>query len=242
MNRTKSTVALVGVCGGAGGTRLTVEVAATLARAGRDVAIFDAAFATQGLSDYVPDEITPDATAVLADGEPFVDSTIDLPWETEGRVAACPARAPFERLARAGTAGAARSLAGVFESVGGRFDTVLVDTPPVATNPAVAAVTEADRVGLVAPASGRGVNALQRVRGRLDDVGAAADLVVANRANGDNPVGSADVVVPESDVGAPAVLDPDADFAPAVARAAEALVDDSLGLEFPDDGVLGRLS
>ncbi|PSP78780.1 hypothetical protein BRC81_07090 [Halobacteriales archaeon QS_1_68_20] len=246
MDDTPSTVAVVGVCGGAGATRLTVEVAATLARTGRDVLAFDVAFATQGLVDYVPGDVDPDATAVLADDEPLAEATVDLPWETDGRVAACPARAPFERFARAGTAGAARSLESALASASDRFDVVLVDAPPVSTNPAVAAVTTADRVGLVAPASGRGVNALQRVRGRLADVGADADVVVANRADGENTVGSADVAVPESDASsverAPAVLDPDAAFAPSVARASEALVDDALDLSFPEKGLLERLS
>lgn len=246
MNPTKPTVALVGVCGGAGGTRLTIEVAATLARAGRDVAMFDAAFATQGLSDYVPGQIDPDATAVLADEEPFEEATVELPWETDGRAVACPARAPFERLARAGTAGAARRLEDVLARASEQFDAVLVDAPPVSTNAAVAAVTSVDRVGLVVPASDRGVNALQRVRGRLDDVGGRADFVVANCAASDHPVGSADVAVPQSEVGgvegAPAVLDPDPKFAPAVARAAEALTGESLALEFPEEGVLGRFS
>lgn len=245
MNDLERTVAMVGVCGGAGATRLTVEVAATLARTGRDVLAFDVAFGTQGLSDHVPGEIDPDATAVLAADEPLDAATVELPVETDGRVAACPARAPFERLARAGTAGAARSLSDVLAAARGEFDAVLVDAPPVATNPAVAAVTDVDRVGLVVPGSTRGVNALQRVRGRLEDVGADADVVVANRAGDDHPVGSADVAVPESDATAveraPAVLDPDPAFAPAVARAAAALLDEPLDLAFPEEGLLDRL-
>jgi len=45
-----STLALVGVAGGAGTTRTAVEMAATLARADRSVAVLDAAFGTQGLA------------------------------------------------------------------------------------------------------------------------------------------------------------------------------------------------
>lgn len=48
-----TTIALVGATGGAGTTRLSLELAAALATDGRDVAVLDAAFATQGLSDYV---------------------------------------------------------------------------------------------------------------------------------------------------------------------------------------------
>jgi len=241
----KQTAAVVGVCGGAGATRLTVEAAATLARTGRDVAVLDVAFATQGLAGYAPGELSPDATAVLADDHPLADALVDLPLDAPGEVALCPARAPFERVARAQTAGAARSLGDALATAADRFDAVLVDVPPVATNAAVAAVVEADRVGLVVPASGRGVGALQRVRGRLADVGASADAVVANRAGDDHPVGRADAAVPESDVvaaeDAPAVADPDAEFAPAVACATEALLGTSLSLAFPEEGLLERL-
>lgn len=246
MTHTKSTVALVGVCGGAGATRLTAEIGATLARAGRDVGIIDLAIATQGFSDYVPGEINPDVTAVLADGEPFEAAMVELPWETEGKIAVCPARAPFERLARAGTAGAARTLEDVLTQASESFDVVLLDTPPVTTNAAVAGVTQADRIGLVVPPSERGVNALQRVRGRLTDVGATADTVVlANRADAEHPVGSADATIPESNQttieGKPAVLDPDTAFAPAIAEAASSLLDEPLELSFPETGLLNRL-
>jgi Flp pilus assembly CpaE family ATPase len=43
-----TTAALVGATGGAGTTRLTLETADLLAREGHAVAVFDAAFATQG--------------------------------------------------------------------------------------------------------------------------------------------------------------------------------------------------
>ncbi|PSQ57111.1 hypothetical protein BRD18_07905 [Halobacteriales archaeon SW_7_71_33] len=45
--------ALVGAAGGAGTTRLTVETGALLARGGERVAVFDAAFDTQGMVDHV---------------------------------------------------------------------------------------------------------------------------------------------------------------------------------------------
>ncbi|OYR95948.1 cell division inhibitor, partial [Halorubrum sp. E3] len=43
-----TTLALVGATGGAGTTRTAVELAALGARDGRDVAVVDAAFTTQG--------------------------------------------------------------------------------------------------------------------------------------------------------------------------------------------------
>jgi len=238
---TIQTATLVGAAGGAGTTRLSVEVAATLARDGRDAAVLDADYATQGLADYVDGRIAPDATTLVTDDPAAVDDgLVDLAVDAPGAVVACPARAAFEAMARAKTAGAAERLGDVLAATAERVDHVVVDAPPVTDNPAVAAVTEADRVGVVIPDSHRGVDALQRVRGRLADVGAAADLVVSNR--GEDPVGEADVAVPESAVvragDAPAVTDPDAAYAPAVAAVAESLFDASLSLEFPDDGLL----
>nr|WP_227776770.1 hypothetical protein [Haladaptatus pallidirubidus] len=65
----KRTAALVGATGGAGTTRLCIELGAMLAHAGRDVAILDAAFATQGLARHVPGRIGNDLTALLTDGK-----------------------------------------------------------------------------------------------------------------------------------------------------------------------------
>ncbi|WP_135821881.1 AAA family ATPase [Halostella litorea] len=232
---------LVGATGGAGTTRLSVEVAATLARAGWDVAVVDADYATQGLAGYVDGRIDPDVTTLVTDDDADpAEALVDLAVDAPGSVAACPARAAFEAVARAKTAGAAERLGDVVAELAGQVDGVIVDAPPVADNPAVAAVTDADRVGVVIPDSHRGVDALQRLRGRLADVGAAADLVVSNR--GEDPVGEADVAVPESAVvregNAPAVTDPDAAYAPAVAAVAESLFDASLSLEFPEEGLL----
>lgn len=239
METETGTASLVGAVGGAGATRLTVEIGATLARAGREVAVLDAAYATQGLSRYVPGRIDVDVTAVTADDAEFDDALADVALDAPGRLAVCPARAPFERLARAKTAGAAEAFASLVDAAGRRFDHALVDVPPVATNQAVAAVTATDRVALVAPASQRGADAVQRTRERLADVGAAADVVLANRTADDHPVESAAVAVPEGPEDAPACATaPDDAFAPAVAAAAEAVVDDSLDLAFPESGLL----
>ena len=239
------TLALVGATGGAGTTRLTVEFGATLARAGRDVALFDAAFATQGLAAHVPGRIDPDLTALLTDvrGEASA-AFVDHPAAVEGRLAVCPARAPFERLARAKTAEAARQFETMLASAAERFDHVLVDTPPVAANQAVAAVTTADRVGLVTPATAHGADHLPRQRDRLRDLDAPADVVIANRAGEATPLDGADVAVPESEATAvpdlPASLDPDTPFASAVAAAVESALDTTLDLAVPENGVLDR--
>lgn len=249
----KKTVAVVGACGGAGATRLTVEAAATAARAGHEVCVVDAALATQGLAGYVAGRFDSDLTRVLAADAPVEDALVDLDFDSDvpGRVAVCPASAPLERLARAQTAGSARDLATLLDRPG-NFDAVLVDTPPVATNLALSAVTTADRVGVVTFADERGADALQRVRERLADAGVALDAVIANRTGdgdgtveGDDGPIDADVLVPESPVRAPseapACIPPDATFAPAVARATESLLDRPLELEFPDEGLLDGL-
>lgn len=246
MNGEEPTTAVVGACGGVGATRLTVEAAATLARTGRSVAVLDTAAATQGLAGYVPGRIDPDLTHVLLDDDPVLaDALVDLELDLPGRVAAAPVRAPFEQFARAQTAGPARSLTDLLAAAAARFDHVLVDAPPVTTNLAVAAVTAADRVALVAPPDQRGADAVQRVRGRLTDVGAPAPVVVANESPADGNRLDAAAVVPESDVrapvAAPAVADPDATFAPAVADATEIVTSTALELSFPDEGLLGSV-
>lgn len=251
MSSTSSTVSLVGATGGAGTTRLAVEVAATLARAGRSVAVLDAAFATQGLARYVSGRIEFDLTALLTDDDlVLADALFDLSLDLPGRVACCPASAPFERLARAKTPDAAQRFERTIARAGTTFDHVLVDTPPIAANQSLAAVTSVDRVALVAPATHRGADAVALQRDRLSDLGTDADLVVANQSPGDHPVSSADVTVPEGPPtpreASPTVVDPGDEFAPAVATLAERLIDDSLDLEFPDarllDAVTDRVS
>lgn len=218
-----TTVALVGTTGGAGTTRLTVETAAALAGDGRDVAVFDAAFATQGLSDYLDGRLDPDLTALLTDeaDAPLSAAVADLRVDGPGRVACYPARAPFERLARAKTGEAARRFEERIEAAARAFDAVLVDTPPVAANQSVAAATACDRVALVAPASARGADAVERIRARLADLDVDPDATLATRGSLD----AADVDVPETDpsVRAAPTVTEDTEFAAAVATAAERL-------------------
>jgi septum site-determining protein MinD len=238
----------VGACGGAGATRLVVEAAATLARDGRRVAVVDAAVATQGLARYVPGRIEPDVTRVLlAEDLALEDALTSLGLDVPGAVAVAPVRAPFERFARAQTAGAARAFEQLLAGAGERFDHVLVDVPPVATNLGVAAVTGADSVAVVAPSGERGTDAVQRVRGRLADVGAPAPVVVRNEGaagvdHADDGGLDPDATVPAADErdpsAAPAVVEPESSFAPAVGRATEAATGATLELSFPDAGAL----
>lgn len=234
-----TTTALVGATGGAGVTRTAVELAAMLARDGREVAVLDAAYATQGLSHYVTGRLDPDLTSLVTDSDdPLETGVVDLGLDTPGRVACCPVSAPFERLARAKTPDAAKRLEGRIAEAASSFDHVLVDVPPVAANQAVAAVTAVDRVVLVTPASRHGADALQQLRARLQDLDVTADVTLSTRGRLDD----ADAVVPESDSTepdeAPACLETTGAFAPAVAAAAETVVGDELAVEFEDDGVL----
>lgn len=236
------TYAFVGVTGGAGTTRLAVECAATLARAGDDVAVLDAAFATQGLARYVDGRLDPDLTRVCTDEAALDDALIAVWPDAPGRAALAPTRAPFERLARAKSPEAARRLEDAIDAAAARFDHVIVDVPPVAGNQAVAAATSADRRVLVAPDTGRGADRLPLMRGRLVDLGVEPDALVVNRVRGDDPsaLPEADHAVPAGDpsVTRPASLDPDETFAPAVAEATEGVFDRSLDLAFPSPGLL----
>lgn len=234
------TAAFVGATGGAGTTRLTVESGATLARAGVDVVIIDAAFTTQGLASYVEGPVEADVTTLVTDeaelGDVLYDHTADLP----GELALSPARAPFERLSRAQTAGAAREFERQLAAASLSYDVVLVDTPPVGGNHAIAAVNAADQVAVVTPDSPRGADALALTRERFDDLGVPIHGVYANRA--DDHLSEVTARIPESDVTdpreCPACLSPDEAFAPAIADGIETLLDTELALEFPESGRL----
>ncbi|MBX0322588.1 AAA family ATPase [Halomicroarcula sp. F13] len=240
-----TTLALAGVTGGAGTTRTTVEVAATLARAGRSVAVVDAAFATQGLATHVEGRLSADVTAVVTGEAVLNEALYDAGFDVPGRVAFCPAHAPFERLARAKTPEHARAFETVVADAATRFDHVLLDVPPVAANQSVAALTTAQRRALVVPATQRGRDLLPRQQGRCRDLDAPADAVVATRTDADRAlaVEAADYEVPAADPTAPVptALDPDSALAPAVTVAAEGLLDVALDLEFPDEGLLERV-
>lgn len=235
---TGDSVAIVGAAGGVGTTRLTVELGATLARAGRDVAILDVAFATQGLARHVPDRITPDVTTVLTEDGSFADALIEHPYagEVPGRLAVAPSHAPFGRVARAKSVDAAQRFEEGMAGMADAVDYVLVDTPPVATNPSVAAVTSSDRVAAVSVPSPRGVDALQQLRGRLADVGTEPTLIVANRVPEGESLPDADVAIPAGSIppagDAPVAFDSGNALAPAYAATAEALLDRPVGLEF----------
>lgn len=231
------TLALVGAVGGAGATRLCVEFAAILARDGRDVAVFDAAYATQGLADHVGGRIDPDVTALCTDAadEPVESGLYDAHLDAPGRVAYCPAFAPFERVAGAKTPGAARRFAERVREVSEDFAFVLLDVPPVAANQSLGAVDAADRVALVAPDTTRGADALPRMAARLRDVDSPATAEVANRGDG-SEIERATVAVPEGPPGtaaAPAVLD-NGTFTIGVGRAVQEVLDVDLSVNLAD--------
>lgn len=234
------TAALVGATGGAGTTRTTVELAALLARDGERVAVLDAAFGTQGLAQYVDGRIDQDITRVLVDDATMAEATVSLGLEQPGAVVAVPARAPFERLARAKAPSRARAFEDLLAETAHQFDRVLVDTPPLAANQAVAAVDAVERVIPVAPASIRGADALQRLHDRLSDVGVDAGPALAVR--GDLPGAAASI--PSTDAAtiadAPACLDDEA-FGAAVADAIETVLDRSVDLTFEQPGLVSQV-
>lgn len=179
-------------------------------------------------------------TALVTGERPLDDGFYDLPTDAPARVACCPARASFERLARAKTPAGTERFEDLARTAAGGFDHVLCDVPPVAANQAVGATTVADRIALVAPGDARDADAVPRMRDRLADVG---DDVAATVATGTDESAVADVVVPESDVTAPgevpvcAAADP---FAEGVAAATEMACSVSLDVEFEQERLFGR--
>lgn len=235
-------LALVGTAGGAGTTRLAVELAAACARGGRRALVLDIDFDRQGLAGRVPGRLAPDSTALLTDPDAsLADAVHDAGLDAPGRVDLCPAHAPFTRVADAKTPTAAERLADRLAEAETRYDAVLIDTPPVASNPAVAAVTAADRVALVTTPDERGVDAVQRARGRLADVGTSADAVVATRTTPTDAPPDVDVAIPtvpnDGPGDGPDVLG-DGPFATALVGAAETLLETDLGIDLQPPGRL----
>ena len=270
------TLALVGATGGAGTTRTAVELAALGARDGRDVAVVDAAFTTQGLSEYVSGRIGTDLTALLTDetdaslsaatypidvgggdgnrgggnGEDGDGTAPDGATGLPGRADAVPARAPFERVARAETAEAGRKLERRIDEAATAYDVVVVDTAPIGSNAAVAAVTAADRVEAVTPATAHGRDALQRLRGRVADVGGSVDGAVAvarvgaSDAERDGGGGGADNLLPAVDPAvrsAPEAATGTGAYVEALAETYERAFDAALGIEFEEPGLVDRI-
>jgi cellulose biosynthesis protein BcsQ len=229
---TYTTAAVVGAAGGVGVTRTTLETAVALAVDGADVAVFDAAYATQGLGDHLSGRLDPDLTTLLTDRSeaPLASGLVDFAVDPDrdpdvaGRVACCPTDAPFERIARAKTVAAARRLEERIEEAAATFDHVLVDVPPIAANQAVAAATTCERIALVVPPGDRGTDATGRLRARLADLGTAADVVAAVRTN-ESTV--ADVVLPTTESAVPACL-ADERYGRAVASFASRLLERDL--------------
>jgi cellulose biosynthesis protein BcsQ len=237
--------ALVGSVGGAGTTRLAVELGAAFARAGDRALVLDLDFDTQGLASHVPGRLSPDSTRLLTDPDvDLVDATRRLDVPAPGTLACCPAHAPFTRIAAAKAPAAAERLATRLQTATEAYDAVVLDVPPVAANPAVAAVTAADRTALVATPDERGVDAVQRARGRLADVGTAADHVLVTRSSPADAPPDADLALPAASTlgpGRPPAALADTPFARAVVETAEMLYERDLGIDVEPDGAVASL-
>ena len=196
---TTPTAAFVGATGGAGTTRLCLEAAALLASEGSDALVLDAAYATQGLAGHVEGRIETDVTRLVTEQRPLAAGCHEVATAGSGTAECVPARAPFERVARAKTPEAAQRFESLVASARERVDAVLLDVPPVAANQSVAAVNAADRIVVVAPGTRRGADGTARTRDRLADIGTEMDAVVATRTN---DADFADVAVPRNDASA----------------------------------------
>lgn len=224
------TAALVGAVGGAGATRLAVECGAALAAEGNKVAVLDAALDTQGLRRHAPGDLSPEFAGVLAGESELENVLVEHPDSEElpGTLSLAPVRAPFTRVAAAKTPDAGERMGDALDAPA--FDFVLIDTPPVGTNPAVGAVTAADGVALVAPDTDRGRDGVARERSRLADVGAPEPTVVHNRTEGEE--GHSVPTFEGYAAGESAVADGETPFAPAVASLAADLLDAEIETEY----------
>lgn len=200
------TIAFVGAVGGAGTTRVTLACAELLARDGHDTVVLDAAYATQGLAGRTHGSIDPDMTKLCLDDRPLEPGLVDRSIDGGGRLAVCPAHAPFSRLAKAKTPDAAQRFEDRIEEAARQFEVVLIDTPPIAANQAVAAATSADTVAVVCDAN-RAESAIPRTTDRLADIGIDEHATIVTRTS-EHP--DADATVPTLDPEPPALEDSEA--------------------------------
>lgn len=223
---TSQSVGFVGAVGGAGTTQSVIEIGGALARDGRAVLVLDLDFATQGLERHVEGSIPVDSTALLSDPDrALADAVQEWSVDGSGSLGVVPARAPFVQVADAKSAEAGERVADRIAEAAA--DWVLLDVPPVVSNQAVGAVTAADRTIGVIPPTDRGVDALQRERGRLADVGTSFDGVLAVGAGDPPPDATAKLPARPDSAPAhrPATLESGGSFARAVASAAEQLLE-----------------
>lgn len=224
-------VAFVGTVGGIGTTRSVLEIGGLLARNGEVVLTIDLDFATQGLGRLVEERPAVDATALLADPDADLDdAVVDWAVDGDGSLGVVPSLAPFVEIADAKTEAAGARVADRLAEAAKRADHVLLDVPPVVSNQAIGAVTAADRVIAVSPPTDRGVDGLQRERGRLADVGGDLDAVLAVGDGDPPPEASAHVPALPADAPShrPASLGESSSFVRAVADATEHLLDVSV--------------
>lgn len=232
-----TSVGFVGTVGGIGTTRTVLEIGGLLARTGASVLVIDLDFATQGLSRHVDGTVPVDSAALLADPEHDLEEAIhDIAVDGDGQLGVSPAVSPFVQIAAAKTETAGARVGDRLEAATEQADWVLLDVPPVVSNQAIGAVTATDRTIAVIPPTERGIDALQRERGRLADVGTAFDDVLAVGA-GDVPP-DADAHLPVLPDGAPAhrpaTLESGSSFTSAVAHATEAVLPVTVEAPEPD--------
>lgn len=190
-------VAFVGVVGGAGTTRSVIELGGVLARGGRSALVLDLDLATQGMERFIDDSMDPDAASLLADPDvPLADAVHDWQVEGSGRLGVVPAFAPFAKVANAKTPAAGRRVGDRIEEALEAFDHVLLDVPPIASNQSVGAVHAAASVAAVIPPTDRGVDSLQRERGRIADVDTELDHVIAVGTDPERAPSDADHAIP----------------------------------------------
>ncbi len=200
-----TTAALARASDGTASGPLCLALGGMLAAADRSVLLLDVDADIQPLARYTPGAIDSDLSQVLLGDATLEEAT--YPIQVAGdHIAVSPFRAPFARLARAKASEAAQQLSPILEAAATRYDHVIVHTPPIGSNPAVAAVTEASTVGIATRADEYGLDALYTMQGRIEDIGAEWTTTLATGRN--KHADAVDVVLPDIVPGMSAPADP----------------------------------
>ncbi|PAP75956.1 polysaccharide biosynthesis tyrosine autokinase [Rubrivirga marina] len=166
---------------GAGKSTTALNLAATMARANRRTLVIDADLRRPSVGRYLGVDGGPslqsliDRDGSLEDAEALVEGAFTPVWNLYALATSTPVEVPMELL----TSERLRELLGAFRS---RFDTIVIDTPPmmVASDAALLA-SQSDACLLVVSSGQTDTEALAQSRRELEDAGGHVIGVVLNQ-------------------------------------------------------------
>ncbi|QZA89392.1 AAA family ATPase [Salinarchaeum sp. IM2453] len=191
------TAAFTGVVGGVGTTRVAIETAGVLAAQGHAAAVLDVNFSTQGLAGYVDAPLEADMMDALIDPSCTKEGICTIEKPVDGKLGVIPAFGPLSKIAEASKTEHAQQLDAVIEQMPPEYDFIIIDTPPVATNPSLAGITAADDIVAITQDTQRGIDGLRRMHERLSDIDVDVDKQIITFTDNSSFIDNPTAAIPE---------------------------------------------